>query len=158
MIGQTFGTNRLGDFWGTDFRLMISPTSFARCPLNDVDLDANIDSSVMVIDTSLSSFAAPQSKFNSSQSSFDVLVANILSELPLAMYTLNTTSSVHCPLQKKRLTPSFFILSDVCRTESRGLWHFNSRHFLPLAPPEPIRNVPTVWSVDLDTAVIWRPT
>ena len=121
MIGQTFGTNRRGDFWGTDFRLMISPTSFARCPLNDADLDANIDSSTTVIETSLSSIAAPQSKFNKSQSSFDELVANILSELPFAIYTLKTTSSVHCPLQKKRLTPSFFILSDVCRTESRGL-------------------------------------
>ena len=48
---QTFGTNRRGDFWGTDFKLTISPTNFA-VPKTDLAASMLLLSSVKVIVTS----------------------------------------------------------------------------------------------------------
>ena len=80
----TFGTNRRGDFCGTDFRLIISPTSFALWPLKLADREASIEFSFVLIETALLSFDSLQFRLSKSHSSFE-LVANILFELPLAM-------------------------------------------------------------------------
>ena len=48
---QTLGTNRRGDFWGTDFKLTISPTNFA-VPKTDRAASMLFLSSVKVIVTS----------------------------------------------------------------------------------------------------------